>query len=74
LDDDPDNDVCVKVSPNKTVSAFIIISVFTVVGSKLLQIILLVVVESVRTNEAVAEELVKKLKALVELLYCIRPL
>ena len=54
LADDPDNDVCVRVSQHKTVLAFITISVFTVDGSKLLQIIVLAVVESVRTNEAVA--------------------
>ncbi|MFM7985396.1 MAG: hypothetical protein ACKPKO_39390, partial [Candidatus Fonsibacter sp.] len=33
----PDNNVCVIVSPSKTLLAFIIISVLTVVGSKILQ-------------------------------------
>ena len=51
-----------------------IISVCTVVGSNILQIILLAVAASVKTNEGVAEELVKSFNELEVLSYCIRPL
>ncbi|MFM7987142.1 MAG: hypothetical protein ACKPKO_48305, partial [Candidatus Fonsibacter sp.] len=39
----PDSNVCGIVSPNNTLLAFIIISVLTVVGSKLLQVSLFMV-------------------------------
>ncbi len=51
-----------------------LISVFTVVGSNKLQIILLAVAASVKTNEGIAEELMNKLNELEVLSYCIRPL
>ncbi|MFM7983891.1 MAG: hypothetical protein ACKPKO_31660, partial [Candidatus Fonsibacter sp.] len=71
----PDNNVCATISPNITLFAFYNHINIHSGCSKLVQIILLAVVESVRTNEAVARRVgEKRLKALVVLLYCIRPL